>query len=566
MRTLAQKYKSGSHANTANKSQNTYPISGQSDEVSSILHSQRTSPDRTVQAKMKADASGANVSADTGGSQENALSRDIMTEGPAHVSGTDNGLPVPLKNSLESLSGFDLSGVRIHANSSGPSEFDALAYTQGEDIHLGPGQEKHLPHEGWHVVQQMQGRVTPTTYANGLPLNDDSRLEHETDQMGQKALRMSRENAMEVGPIQGKTAGNKNASIVQCYKKYNRNKQRLGLSLGWKHPDSNYLKVAEDGEIAIGGYKQAWATDKRLNDAEAVLKANYSQVKLEKGKKTVKGKAPKTGVGNDITLTEVNAVNRDGGGRADLTADCQTAARETLGLDKRKDKAGASVKPGGVPTLTATSGYTAPKNFAYDVFKMHFGAGLTDAEARRKYNALPASDPVAFDKDDFDKKYKINKYAVPELGQALAADSPSGWNFHFAGVLLKSSEDYITGENYPKRIIFNINLRNSQDWYFDIYGPESKSQSFHEKWADSNTISMVVDVKDTDRPLIMLKKAIKNKNGEFILQALKKAIALSIPLKTIIDHPETGFARVVFAATGTHFADVLKIIKTSYRP
>ena len=30
---------------------------------------------------------------------------------------------------------------------------DALAYAQGSDIHLAPGQEQHLPHEAWHVVQ-----------------------------------------------------------------------------------------------------------------------------------------------------------------------------------------------------------------------------------------------------------------------------------------------------------------------------------------------------------------------------------------------------------------------------
>ena len=41
------------------------------------------------------------------------------------------------------------------------------AYTQGSDIHLGPGQEQHLPHEAWHVVQQKQGRVTATTQMKG---------------------------------------------------------------------------------------------------------------------------------------------------------------------------------------------------------------------------------------------------------------------------------------------------------------------------------------------------------------------------------------------------------------
>jgi hypothetical protein len=57
------------------------------------------------------------------------------------------------------------------------------------DIHLASGQERHLPHEAWHVVQQARGRVQPTMRINsGVPVNDDQGLEHEADVMGEKAL------------------------------------------------------------------------------------------------------------------------------------------------------------------------------------------------------------------------------------------------------------------------------------------------------------------------------------------------------------------------------------------
>jgi hypothetical protein len=39
---------------------------------------------------------------------------------------------------------------------------DDVAYTQGQDIYVGRGQNKHLSHEGWHAVQPMQARVQPT--------------------------------------------------------------------------------------------------------------------------------------------------------------------------------------------------------------------------------------------------------------------------------------------------------------------------------------------------------------------------------------------------------------------
>ena len=79
---------------------------------------------------------------------------------PGQSSG--GGLPPPLRHGMESLSGIDLSAVTVHRNSDQPAQLNALAYAQGNDIHLAPGQEKQLPHEAWHVVQQKQGRVRPT--------------------------------------------------------------------------------------------------------------------------------------------------------------------------------------------------------------------------------------------------------------------------------------------------------------------------------------------------------------------------------------------------------------------
>lgn len=101
----------------------------------------------------------------------------------------DTGLPDPLKAGIESLSAMSLDNVKVHYNSSKPAQLNALAYAQGSDIHLGPGQEPHLPHESWHVVQQAHGRVRPTIQAkNGTPINDDDALEHEADLMGGEAL------------------------------------------------------------------------------------------------------------------------------------------------------------------------------------------------------------------------------------------------------------------------------------------------------------------------------------------------------------------------------------------
>ncbi len=100
----------------------------------------------------------------------------------------NTGMPDSLKSGVENLSGMDMSDVKVHYNSDKPAQLSALAYAQGNDIHVGPGQEKHVPHEAWHVVQQRQGRVQATTQLKeSVPVNDDPGLEHEADVMGAKA-------------------------------------------------------------------------------------------------------------------------------------------------------------------------------------------------------------------------------------------------------------------------------------------------------------------------------------------------------------------------------------------
>jgi hypothetical protein len=99
-------------------------------------------------------------------------------------------LPAQLQDGIQTLSGSDVSDVNVHYNSPSPAEVGAHAYAQGNDIHLASGQERHLPHEAWHVVQQREGRVKPTTTVAGAQINDDPGLEQEADIMGAKAAQL----------------------------------------------------------------------------------------------------------------------------------------------------------------------------------------------------------------------------------------------------------------------------------------------------------------------------------------------------------------------------------------
>lgn len=128
------------------------------------------------------------------------------------MSANKTGLPDKLKSGMESLSGMSLDHVKVHYNSPKPAAVQAHAYTQGSEIHLASGQERHLAHELAHVVQQAQGRVKPTMQIDGVSeviqvstpgsqngsfhrkaptgaiIVNDSALEKEAAAMGAKAL------------------------------------------------------------------------------------------------------------------------------------------------------------------------------------------------------------------------------------------------------------------------------------------------------------------------------------------------------------------------------------------
>jgi hypothetical protein len=112
--------------------------------------------------------------------------QDILQPKP-----NNTGLPNQLKTGIETLSSHSLDDVKVNYNSDKPAQLNAHAYAQGNQIHLGPGQEKHLPHEAWHVVQQKQGRVRPTMQIKaGVNVNSDTGLEKEADTIGEKAVQL----------------------------------------------------------------------------------------------------------------------------------------------------------------------------------------------------------------------------------------------------------------------------------------------------------------------------------------------------------------------------------------
>ncbi|WP_147442101.1 eCIS core domain-containing protein [Corallococcus exercitus] len=121
------------------------------------------------------------------------------------------GIPQRVLAKMESAFGTRFSDVRVHPGSSRARELGALAYTQGNQIHVAPGHfapetrrgQELLGHELAHVVQQRSGRVRATAQFKGTSLNEDAALEAEADALGARAA----STPMPMGPVRAPAPG-----------------------------------------------------------------------------------------------------------------------------------------------------------------------------------------------------------------------------------------------------------------------------------------------------------------------------------------------------------------------
>lgn len=105
-----------------------------------------------------------------------------------------SGNEAQIKANVSSITGTDVSNANIHYNSDKPAQLNAIAYAQGNDIHMSssPGADNHtLAHELTHNAQQQTGQVKATIQGNnGVGINNDPKLEKHADDVAAKALNM----------------------------------------------------------------------------------------------------------------------------------------------------------------------------------------------------------------------------------------------------------------------------------------------------------------------------------------------------------------------------------------
>jgi hypothetical protein len=429
---------------------------------------------------------------------------------------------------MERRFGADFGNVRIHRDSAAArsaAEIGSLAYTDGKQIAFGAGQYRPGTEAGRGLIAHELAHV-----------------------------------------LQARSSAS-GASVVRRYTAYAPADQEAkldGKSLGWVHPGGATLRVADSGALAAEdkGWganlsKRAWATPNKIATANAALKAAGSAVKLAPKAGTLKGKEPVNPAGAAITLTEVEPVRAADGAPLDLASDCGAAAKQVMGSSQPQADVGV-LKSGGQERYTAPQIYaggnpTSAERLSEEIYKMEFGSGLTRAQAYKAYDDLNAAK-----KDAFDKKYGINRYARPGVGQGItvstekdmpgfATTSKFTWNFHYAATVLDSANDYITLENAAGW--------KPTDWIFYMYGPATKpGQTFHEfhgstqthgnKWASivvqpAKALSAVA--KADDVPLLVGGVVTKLAKGTNLTVSLKETIGAEIWLTvSVVDGTHAG--------------------------
>ena len=304
-------------------------------------------------------------------------------------------------------------------------------------------------------------------------------------------------------------------------------------------------RVSDDGKIAVAqetgiGGQTAFATPDLIGDAAAQLADATSVITLKAGGHTWESNTA-AGPQTLVDVVPVNMANKTEDTDMELWADCGRSAATVSGMDEGSGNGAmtsASYEKDGETKLGDPSDWMEIQKVLMfvDLFttEMHrFGesetikmcevqvdlieqklalyrqtkfawAGASDdkqKQALAQQMALLASqmDELAREayerlspeeQDAFDQSAKINIYADPDIGEAFhvstgGPDKRNGkrtWNFHWAGVVMKSGGDTMTLENYS---VSDYDKQN-KSWAFQLYGVGKKGQSMHEEHRDGH--------------------------------------------------------------------------------
>lgn len=384
----------------------------------------------------------------------------------------------------------DFSEVKIHTNSEAVQlnrELNAKAFTVGNDIYFNEGQyqsgsehgKRLLAHELTHVLQQGGSKIRAKEKSNLIQRYFDAN-------------------------------GNAGSAIGHSY----RISDDLTAAVKVGYP--NHELYAEAGKAAISNSMLASVGSgiKLIEESTTFNVAQGSTVK------TLRKVVPE------------NVRNLTSGDTMKVSDDCGTSCSVVVGSDRRTALHYDAITKTNARTMATTpslmkaeimkkmlvkwlinASTSAPlkveivdtivkaeaKQLEIIAARAAYAAATTAADKETKndiywakvdeygnimmsfYNRMPEAN-----REEVDKYLEINKFVNPNVGQGYTMSSgganypgQSTWNFHWGGVVMKSSDqqDTITLENYA----VPGNVENDK-WDFAMYGTAAKKgQTFHEQ-------------------------------------------------------------------------------------
>ncbi|WP_299495241.1 DUF4157 domain-containing protein [uncultured Shewanella sp.] len=306
------------------------------------------------------------------------------------------GLPERLKLGIEQLSGHSMDDVKVHRNSSKPAQLQAHAFAQGNDIYLGAGQEKHLPHEAWHVVQQKQGRVQSTLQLqSGTLINDLPHLEREADVMGTKAWTQGSHFDREQCQLNAATTRQVSSSVAQCARtvivgeahglpKIRVKRKRTFFST---NPGGKWVRQSEPSKLAAALIQHNNFTSPASFQGEL-----ERQMRINGGLKKVMDTAERISNGNDAKWGAEDNLIGEGSSARGAGAVAPKSTRTHI--EDPIIRADASF----IRALSALGGHTLPKNIVergfpnksgYQVLKLIGNRVVAEAESKLSRTSAP---------------------------------------------------------------------------------------------------------------------------------------------------------------------------------
>jgi hypothetical protein len=432
---------------------------------------------------------------------------------------------VPEGDARAGRRGVDLSGIRVHTGpraSTSARALDAVAYAAGTNIVFAEGQYapatafgRHvIAHEVAHVLSGNRSPAEARTVRRYASFTDNEQLAHFSlgwKHPDGKTLRVSDDGQMAAedngwGPgtnhrawtTPGKVADS-NGILAGVTSRARLRAKGGGEDISGKAPASGSSSTLQEIEpVKEDGGPINLASD--CGDAcRQIMGSGATDVGIIKKEPSGDTGAAIGAVGGLLGVGAAGAVigNKLGGSSHGLLGAIIGGAIGAIGglvgglfagraIDKALSSKEEALTPrtyhGGHPTTPTP---TTPEEWSEEIFKKEFGQNLTRQEALAAYDNLSPDE-----KDAFDRKYGINKYAVPRVGQGItigseydmpgfADPSNNAWNFHYAAAVLSSGADYISLESAANW--------QPDDWIFYMYGPESKGQSFYEEQRATGT-------------------------------------------------------------------------------